>query len=628
MAATANRVTETALPVVGRVVGVVDVRLLGPLQVVDGAGAVVDIPGARPRALLALLALHAPEVVATDRIVESLWGDEQLRSPESSLHVAVSRLRAALDDGAIETQGGGYRLGIPLSNCDLERFRRQAQRGRQFITLGHAASAAESFRQALAQWRGDPLVDLRRFEFAEQAARHLEEERLSVVEWLMEAELGAGNHELVVGELFGLVDAFPYREKLWAELMLALYRSGRQAEALRTFARVRDLLGQELGIEPSAELTDLEERILLHDPELVERAEEGPLDWPAEAELLNFTAGDVIVAESAPADTVYWVESGTVEVCKTRSDSTMEVVAELGPGRYFGELASLLGTGRTASVRAVGSVTVSLHSVDTFRARLGAERAKDDSEPAPAERVRELIRTAQYLHAYDVAAAAIDRGAGDAELRWAAVLALARSGATFQARRRYDSLGLESIDPSTISTRLAQDIQALKARLDKDMALSTSGKDRSGWARRSAEAYNRAYERGGSAYLAGNAATMFVVAGDRKRSFVCARAALDSLGDWEALPREDQYWDAASEAEASLILGDTDRAAAALESAGRASVGNHAARATTLHQLRMLCDILDVDDEILTPIRNQPVVHFCGHRILPAGQVGRFSIDE
>ena len=228
---------------VGRVGSSVDLRLLGPFQVVDGAGDAVEIPGARPRALLALLALHAPDTVSSDKILEELWGNEDVKNPEAALHVAVSRLRGVLGDNVVETVPGGYRLDIPAANSDAARFHRHTQRGRQFYTLGHPGKAAEGFRQALAQWRGDALADLRKFEFAEQASRQLEEERLTTVEALMDAELAAGEHDLVIGELSGLVEAFPLRERLWGQLMLALYRSGRQSEALRTYTRVKEILG-------------------------------------------------------------------------------------------------------------------------------------------------------------------------------------------------------------------------------------------------------------------------------------------------------------------------------------------------------------------------------------------------
>ena len=612
-----------------RVFEAVDVRLLGPVEVVDGTGTVLHIPGARPRALLAVLALHTPNVVSTDHLLETLWGDEPIASPESSLHVAVSRLRGAIGQDNISTVAGGYRLEIAAANSDVERFRRHAQRGRQFLTLGHPAKAAEGFRHALAQWRGDPLVDLRQFEFAEQASRQLAEERMSVVEALMDAELAAGDHQLVVGELSGLVDEFPLRERLWGQLMLALYRSGRQADALRTFQRLKTTLGEELGIEPSQELVDLEERILLHDPALDDRLESPAEDWPEEPEYLNFEAGEVIVEEGAPADTVYWVEEGLVEVFNADPDGGTTVLAELGPGHYFGELASLLGTGRTASVRAATFTTVSLHSVHSFRSRLGVERTKPPTRPDGQEAVKELVDQGQYLQAYDLAAGLLESGSGDSEIRYLAVLALARSGATDQARRRYDSLGLGSIAPASVPPQLAEDIVALAASLDKRMALVRSGEDRIAWSVRSAAGYQKAFEQSGSAYLAVNAATMWMLAGQDDRAGTSAHEALAALaGQSEARTDDDLYWDAATEAEAALVLGEVGRAGDVLARAGQASQGNWAARAVTLQQLKLVCEHRDLDPDVLAPIHNPAIAHFCGHRILPPGQTGRFPVTE
>ncbi|HKX76745.1 MAG TPA: BTAD domain-containing putative transcriptional regulator, partial [Acidimicrobiia bacterium] len=491
----------------------VDVRLLGPLQIFDGSGRPLELSGDRPRGLLAVLALELPNFVSSDRLVDYLWGSEAAASPEAALHVAMSRLRKALGEDVIKTQAGGYRLEIPVANSDVERFRRHARRGRQLLTLGRPGPAAEAFRQALAQWRGIPLADLRRFEFAEQAARVLEEERLVSVEQLMEAELTAGNHDLVVGELSGLVEAFPLREQLWEQLMVALYRGGRQSEALRAYSRLRQILGDELGVEPSPELAELEERILLHDPGLETFAEPDGGDWLDEPEMINFSPGDVIVEEGGLADLVYWIEDGQVEVVRTGESPGEVVLAELGPGRYFGELASLLGTSRTATVRAVSPTTVSVHTVEGFRRRLGVERTKEPAGPTPIEEVRELIRRAEYLRAYDLASKLIETMRSDPELRFLAVLALARSGATAQAIRRYELLGLQSINPDSVSARLAEDISALAARLDKDMSLIDQER-RTQWAARSAQGYQAAFDRHRSAYLAVNAATMWLMAGD------------------------------------------------------------------------------------------------------------------
>lgn len=605
----------------------VDVRLLGPLQVLDGAGRPVELSGDRPRGLLAVLALELPNFVPADRLVDWLWGPEVASSPEAALHVAMSRLRKALGEDVIKTQAGGYRLEIPVANSDVERFRRHARRGRQLLTLGRPGPAAEAFRQALAQWRGIPLADLRRFEFAEQAGRVLEEERLVTVEQLMEAELTAGNHDLVVGELSGLVEAFPLREKLWEQLMLALYRGGRQAEALRAYSRLRQLLSDELGVEPSLELAELEERILLHDPGLETVAEPDEGDWLDEPEIINFSPNEVIVEEGGLADLVYWIEEGRVEVVRTGEDGDEVVVAELGPGRYFGELASLLGTARTATVRAVSPTTVSVHTVEGFRRRLGVERTKERLAPTPIEEVRELIKRGEYLRAYDQASKLIETMRSDPEVRYLAVLSLARSGATAQAIRRYEQLGLQSVNPDSVSARMAEDITALAARLDKDMAQIDVGRRRQ-WATRSAAGYEAAFQRHRSAYLAVNAATMWLLAGEREQSEAAAGEALAALAGTDTESNEDRYWEAASEAEAALILGEVSRAEEALIRAGQLSEGNGAARATTLRQLRQLCSVLGIDQALLSPIRNSAVVHYCGHRIGVPASPSRFPPEE
>ena len=208
---------------INRVVSVVDLRLLGPVEAVDEAGEGLELPGVRQRGLLALLALRTPNLVATDVIVEALWGDSDVKKPEAALHMAVSRLRTAIGEAHVTTQPGGYRLDVPVSNSDVNRFRTLVQRGRQLLTLGHPQRANESFRHALAQWRGPALADVRDFDFAEEAARRLEEERIGTVELLMEAMLAAGEHDQAIGELFGLVEDHPLRERLWRVLLLAVY---------------------------------------------------------------------------------------------------------------------------------------------------------------------------------------------------------------------------------------------------------------------------------------------------------------------------------------------------------------------------------------------------------------------
>lgn len=602
-----------------------DIRLLGPLQVLDATGVERPIGGDRPRAIVTLLALEAPTWVSVDRMVDSIWGDA-IADPEAALHVAMSRLRKTLGESIIVTGSGGYRLDLQPENLDLGRFRRQSRLGRQLLTLGNYSQASEAFRQALAQFRGPPLDGLDSFLFAADAARLLDAERLSVVERLMEVELAAGNHDLVAGELGGLVSRYPLRERLWEHLMVALYRAGRQADALRAYARLKETLGDELGIEPSPALAELEERILLHDPWLEESAEAATAPGHATPQLLSFGAGDVIVEQGSHGDHIYWVETGLVEVFGTGDEGGEVVLARLGPGRYFGELAPLLGTPRTASVRAVETTTLAVHTIDSLRQRLGVERGERAIGSDRRSEVWDLIRVGEYLRAYDLASLLIERSRSEPELQYLAVLALAKAGAIEVAVSRYQSYGLSSVDPATISVRLAGDIAALAARLDKDIALADAGR-RVETARRSARGYHDAFVEHRSPYLSVNAATMWLLAGDSDRAEASARSTLMIL-DGARDTSSTSYWDAASEAEAALILGDVERAGDALARAGELSLSDPSARATTTRQLQMVCSLLGADDRILTPILNQPVLHYCGHRIGSPGTGARFPAGD
>ena len=600
----------------------VDIRLLGHLEVSDSSGSPIEVPGDRQRALLALLALAYPRPVTSSRLIEELW-DGSDTIGETNLQVVVSRLRKEIGSKSIKTVSGGYQLDVPTGSVDIGRFRQNTKRGRQLLTLGHPGQAAEAFRQALAQWRGQAMSDLQDFRFAAATEVTLESERIDVVEWLMEAELEAGDHHMVAGELAGLAESHPTRERLWFLLMLALYRSGRQAEALRTYDRVRKMLGEELGLEPSPELADLEERILLHDPSLIADVLEHDVEqgWEEDPHLASFKPGDVIVEEGTPASTVYWIEDGVVEVYHPRPEGDL-VLAKLERGQYFGELASLLGTKRTASVRAIAPTTLSMHTVTSFRKRLGVERVTSRANVDLPADVEELLRRGDYLRAYDAAWASIDHGVSDPKLRWLAVLSLAKAGATALARRRYSLLGLDTLDRKAMSTRLAEDISALLPRLDKDMALRSVDEDRLMWARRSAEGYRAAYHENPSPYLGTNAATMWLIAGESGSARAMASDVLAHLDVAET------YWDLVTAAEAELVLGNPDRARELLAKAGASGDSDAAARATTLRQLRTVCDVTGTDPVVLAPIANAPVVHYTGHRISAEGEVGRFRSDE
>ena len=248
-------------------------RLLGPLEVLVG-GRSVPVVGAKQRALLALLLVRANEVVPRDRLVDELW-PESPRAADHALQMHVSRLRRTLAsagaDQPIATRPGGYRLSHDPDSVDLRRFESQLRDARALLEAREPAQAVEHLRSALKLWRGEPLVGVPLGPSLSAEAARLDELRLAAVEDRIEAELELGRHDGLVGELEALVRRYPARERLRRLLMLALYRSGRQADALAAYQDARRTLVEELGIEPGEPLRDLERRILLHDRDLEPR---------------------------------------------------------------------------------------------------------------------------------------------------------------------------------------------------------------------------------------------------------------------------------------------------------------------------------------------------------------------
>jgi len=241
----------------------VEFRVLGPLEVSKG-GAELALGGPRQRALLAFLLLHANELVGRERIVDCLWGERPPESAANAIQVAVHGLRRVLGAERLETRGTGYTLRTELGELDLERFRQLVLRARP----ARPAEAAEALREALPLWRGPPLADLPDAPFTRTEAGRLEEERLAAVEACVEAELALGRHAELIPELERLVPEHPFRERLRLQQMLALYRSGRQAESLEAYASARRTLVDELGVEPGPALQELERAILRQDPAL------------------------------------------------------------------------------------------------------------------------------------------------------------------------------------------------------------------------------------------------------------------------------------------------------------------------------------------------------------------------
>ena len=244
-----------------------DFRILGPLEARDGDRE-VRLRGGKQRALLALLLVNANGTLAIDRIVDDLWGEDVPETAAKMVQIYVSRLRKVLPAGALHTRPPGYALQLQPDELDLHRFERLVGEARAALDAGRAGEAAPGFREALALWRGPALAEFTSEPFAPAEGARLEELRISALEGRLEADLLLGRHGDLVGELEALIARYPLREGLRGQHMLALYRSGRQAEALAAYQEARRVLADELGIEPSPALRELERMILRQDASL------------------------------------------------------------------------------------------------------------------------------------------------------------------------------------------------------------------------------------------------------------------------------------------------------------------------------------------------------------------------
>lgn len=255
-----------------------DFRILGSLEVSRG-GELIPVTGRNQRALLTLLLLRANEVVSSERLVNEIWGEHPPRTAVTSLQNAVSQLRKLLGPDVLVTRSPGYLLAIAPDQLDLGRFERLLREGR----TASGGDRASSFRAALALWRGPALADVELESFAIGEARRLEEQRMVATEEWIDAELELGRHTHVIADLEALVRAHPLRERVRTQLMLALYRAGRQADALRTYHEGRRALVDELGIEPGRVLQQLYTQILRQERVLETRPSQ-PADEVDDAE--------------------------------------------------------------------------------------------------------------------------------------------------------------------------------------------------------------------------------------------------------------------------------------------------------------------------------------------------------
>ena len=249
--------------------------ILGPLQVAR-AGCAVPLGGPRQRAVLALLLLEANRVVSMDRLAEDVWGGHPPEGWVTTLQTYVFHLRRALEPdrgrgaagGILVTRDRGYLLRADREHLDAALFEDGFTAGRAALEAGRYAEAAQTLRQALDLWRSPVLADLADYAFTRPEAARLHELRLAAVEARIDADLALGRHDALTAELEQLVAGHPLRERLHGQLMLALYRCGRQADALAAYRRARDLLADELGIDPGEPLQRLHASVLAHDPAL------------------------------------------------------------------------------------------------------------------------------------------------------------------------------------------------------------------------------------------------------------------------------------------------------------------------------------------------------------------------
>jgi predicted ATPase/DNA-binding SARP family transcriptional activator len=308
-----------------------EVRLLGPLEVTV-SGRVVEVPGQRLRALLALLALDAGRVVSVDRLLDALYGEDLPQQAENALQQAVSKLRRRLGDaGVLVTRAPGYLLDVRPEDVDALRFEQLLAGAARLAADDDPAGASSAYDEALGLWRGEALTDLPLNDVVAPLRARLDERRLTAVEDRVEVELALGHHAEQVAELDALVADEPLRERRWGQLMLALYRSGRQADALRAFRRAQETLVEELGIEPGPELRALEGRILAQDESLATAPAATPAPVPRPRSNLRAALGPCLGREDELARLAdLLVDHRLVTIVATGGAGKTRIALELG----------------------------------------------------------------------------------------------------------------------------------------------------------------------------------------------------------------------------------------------------------------------------------------------------------
>jgi DNA-binding SARP family transcriptional activator/ABC-type branched-subunit amino acid transport system substrate-binding protein len=294
-------------------------RLLGPLEIWQGDER-LDLGAPKQRTLLALLLIRRGTVMSTDRLIDELWGERPPQTAAKGVQVYVSGLRKALGAGVLETRGRGYVLELDRGQVDADGFEDLLAQGSRQLAEGDPGEAAKTLREALALWRGPPLADFTYEDFAQEEIDRLEELRLTALEERIDADLALGRHTDLVAELTGLVGEYPLRERIRAQLMLALYRSGRQAEALEAYQAGRSALLEQRGLEPGPALRELEAAILRQEPELGAGARPAaPLLLRRRRGVLLMTAGGgAVLAAALVAGIIALTDGGGEEPTQSR----------------------------------------------------------------------------------------------------------------------------------------------------------------------------------------------------------------------------------------------------------------------------------------------------------------------
>lgn len=336
-------------------------QLLGGGLGLTGEAGVAEVRGRRLRLFLAFLLVHRNEFVSRPRLIDAVWGESPPPGSSHGLDALASRLRRRLgDESRLETGPGGYRLRVEPGELDVDRFEHSLAAGRRLLASGNYELARARLRSGLDEWDGSAFADLVYEPFAAEDAARLEELRLDALEALLEAELGCGDHRAVTAELEGLVAGRPLREHARALLMRALYRSGRQADALDVYRDGYRLLAEQ-GLEPGAELRNVQTSILRHEPQLVV-ADRGEPDRPSTKYVRN---GDVAIAYQISSDGPYDVLYAPPFV--TNVELTWQIPAWAALLRRLGSFCRLIrfdkrGTGMSDRV-AVGDLETTVEDV-------------------------------------------------------------------------------------------------------------------------------------------------------------------------------------------------------------------------------------------------------------------------